>query len=231
MLNDEDRAKVKAAVRSAERRTTGELYCVIAEESSDYRETPFIWAGLAALAAPAILLLAGVEVSVPDAFVPWTAAQAGAAAEQAVRGALTMALVLQAGLFVAVAAIGSITPFRRFMTPRSVKQDRARRRAEELFLAKNLHQTRERTGVLVFVSLAEHAAEIRADEGISAVVEQAEWDAAVAALVAEARAGRPADGLAKAVEMVGDILARRFPADATDNPNELPDSVVELPAL
>lgn len=231
MLNDEDRAKVKAAVRSAERRTTGELYCVIAEESSDYRETPFIWAGLAALAAPAILLLAGVEVSVPDAFVPWTAAQAGAAAEQAVRGALTMALVLQAGLFVAVAAIGSITPFRRFMTPRSVKQDRARRRAEELFLAKNLHQTRERTGVLVFVSLAEHAAEILADEGISAVVEQAEWDAAVAALVAEARAGRPADGLAKAVEMVGDILARRFPADATDNPNELPDSVVELPAL
>ncbi len=231
MLNDEDRARVKAAVRAAEQRTSGELYCVIAEESSDYRETPFIWAGLAALAAPALLLLAGIEVSVPHAFVPWTAAQAGAAAEQAVRGALTMALVLQAGLFVAVAAIGSITPFRRFMTPRSVKQDRARRRAEELFLAKNLHQTRERTGVLIFVSMAEHAAEILADEGISAVVEQAEWDAAVAALVAEARAGRPGDGLARAVEMVGDILARRFPADAADNPNELPDAVVELPAL
>ncbi|HMO72213.1 MAG TPA: hypothetical protein PKC84_11335, partial [Paracoccaceae bacterium] len=56
----------------------------IAAESSDYRETPFLWAGLAALAAPAILLVAGVQVSVPDAFAPWTAAQAGAAVERAV---------------------------------------------------------------------------------------------------------------------------------------------------
>ena len=52
MLNDDERAKVKAAVRAAEGRTRGELYCVIAAESSDYRETPFLWAGLAALDWP-----------------------------------------------------------------------------------------------------------------------------------------------------------------------------------
>lgn len=231
MLNDDERAKVKAAVRAAEGRTRGELYCVIAAESSDYRETPFLWAGLAALAAPAILLVAGVEVSVPDAFAPWTAAQAGAAVERAVRGALTATLVLQAILFVVVAAIGSLGPVRIFMTPRSVKRDRARRHAEELFLARNLHQTRERTGVLIFVSEAEHAAEIIADEGIAAVVPQAEWDGAVAALVSHARAGRLGDGLTEAVTLVADILARHFPADATDNPNELPDAVIEIPRL
>ena len=52
MLNDQDALAVKTAVRAAEKRTRGELYCVIAEESSDYRETPFLWAGLTALAAP-----------------------------------------------------------------------------------------------------------------------------------------------------------------------------------
>lgn len=231
MLNDDERAHVKAAVRAAEAQTRGELYCVIAAESSDYRETPFLWAGLAALAAPAILLVAGVQVSVPDAFAPWTAAQAGAAVERAVRGALTATLILQAVLFVLVAAIGSLGPVRVFMTPRSVKKDRARRHAEELFLARNLHQTRERTGVLIFVSEAEHAAEIIADEGIAAVVDQSEWDAAIAALVTEAKAGRLGEGLARAVGMVGEILGRHFPADQADNPNELPDAVVEIPRL
>lgn len=231
MLNDDERAQVKAAVRAAEAQTRGELYCVIAAESSDYRETPFLWAGLAALAAPAILLVAGVQVSVPDAFAPWTAAQAGAAVERAVRGALTATLILQAVLFVLVAAIGSLGPVRVFMTPRSVKKDRARRHAEELFLARNLHQTRERTGVLIFVSEAEHAAEIIADEGIAAVVDQSEWDAAIAALVTEAKAGGLGEGLARAVGMVGEILGRHFPADQADNPNELPDAVVEIPRL
>lgn len=231
MLNDVERAQVKAAVKAAEARTRGELFCAIAEESSDYRETPFLWAGLAALAAPAILLVAGVEASVPAAFTPWTAAQAGAAVETAVRGALTATLVLQAVLFILVAAVGSLTPARFFMTPRSVKKDRARRHAEELFLARNLHQTRERTGVLIFVSQAEHVAEIIADEGIAAVVEQAEWDDAVAALVSRAKAGQLGEGLAEAVGRVGDILARHFPADATDNPNELPDAVIEIPRL
>lgn len=231
MLNDQETQAVKAAVRAAETRTRGELYCVIAEESSDYRETPFLWAGLTALAAPAILLLAGVEVSVPDAFAPWTAAQAGAAAEMAVRGALTTTLVLQAVLFILVAVVGSLGPVRRFMTPRSVKLDRSRRHAQELFLARNLHQTRERTGVLIFVSLAEHAAELIADEGIAAVVDQKRWDDAIAALVAGAKAGRTSEGLVAAVTQVGDILAEHFPADPTDNPNELPDAVILIPRI
>ncbi len=231
MLSEQDVQTIKAAVRAAEVRTRGELYCVIAEESSDYRETPFLWAGLTALAAPAILLLAGVEVSVPDAFAPWTAAQAGAAVEMAVRGALTTTLALQAALFIVVAVIGSLGPVRRFMTPRRVKLERARRHAQELFLARNLHQTRERTGVLIFVSLAEHAAELIADEGIAAVVDQSRWDAAMAALITEAKAGRTGAGLVAAVSQVGDILAEHFPADTQDNPNELPDGVIQIPRL
>ncbi|MDP3382304.1 MAG: TPM domain-containing protein, partial [Phenylobacterium sp.] len=80
-------------------------------------------------------------------------------------------------------------------------------------------------------SLAEHAAELIADEGIAAVVDQKRWDDAIAALVAGAKAGRTADGLVAAVSQVGDILAEHFPADPTDNPNELPDAVILIPRL
>ncbi len=67
-LSPTDLAAIEAAVREAERRTTGEIYCVVAEESSNYGETPLAYAAGVALLAPAILLLGGVHVSIPDFF-------------------------------------------------------------------------------------------------------------------------------------------------------------------
>jgi putative membrane protein len=104
-----------------------------------------------------------------------------------------------------------------------------RRRAAEQFLAKNLHLTRERTGVLIFVSLGEHMAELIADEGIAQHVDPKVWDQAMAALTAGLKRGEPAAGFTAAIGLCADVLAERFPPDGGDNPNELPDKVVILP--
>jgi len=230
-LSSTDLAAIEAAVREAETRTTGEIYCVVAPDSSAYGETPLAWAAGVALLAPALLLLAGVHVSVPDVFASWSAAQVGAAVEGAARGALVGVLVLQGVLFSATAAIVAIPTVRRTLTPRGLKRDRVRRRAAEQFLAKNLHLTRERTGVLIFVSLGERMAELIADEGIAAQVEPAVWDRAMAALIAGLKRDEPAAGFAAAVGLCADVLADRFPGRVDDNPNELPDAVVILPGL
>lgn len=231
MLSDKDREAISAAVRAAELRTSGEIYCVVAPESSDYREVPITWAAGAALLGPAILLLAGVEVSVPDVLTGWTAAQVGDVAEIAARSALTGAILLQGVLFAAVGLLAAWRPARRRLTPRALKRDRVRRRAQELFLAKNLSATRGRTGVLIYVSWAEHMAELVADEGVSSMVDAKAWDAPMAALVAGIKRGEAGEGFAAAVSLCADILATNVPADTTDNPNELPDAVVELPPL
>jgi putative membrane protein len=228
-LSAADLAVIESAVREAEARTTGELYCVVTEESGDYREIPLAWAAGAALLAPAILLLAGVHVTVPDIFNAWSAAEVGRAAEWAAREALSGAIVLQAVLFVVVLGLVSIPPVRRVLTPRGLKRDRVRKRALEQFAAKNLHATRGRTGVLIFVSFAEHMAELIADEGIADQVDQSVWDRAMAALVEGLRRGQAAAGMAAALGLCADVLAERFPADPDDNPNELPDAVVVLP--
>ncbi|MCR5874480.1 TPM domain-containing protein [Phenylobacterium sp. J426] len=167
LLSPSDRAAIEAAVREAETRTTGEIYCVFAEESSDYRETPLAWAAGVALLGPAILLLAGVHVEAPDLLGGWTAAQVSSVAEAAARRALIGAVLLQGALFVLALAVVSVPALRRALTPRGLKRDRVRRRAQEQFVAKNLHATRERTGVLIYVSFAEHMAELIADEGIA----------------------------------------------------------------
>lgn len=227
MLTDQERADIAAAIAAAEQRTSGEIYCVLAAQSSDYRETPLAWAAGAALLAPALLLLAGFEVAAPAAVTGWTAAQAGAAAEAAVRAALIGAVLLQALLFAAVGLLVAWRPVRLFLTTPGLKAERVRQRAQELFLSKGVHETAGRTGVLIYVSLAEHRVELVADEAVDGVVDPGAWDSVVADLVKELRLRRTAKGLIDAAARCGEILAKRFPPGPR-NPNELSDEVVEL---
>lgn len=220
---------IEAAVRAAEARTTGEIYCIVTEESSHYGETALAWAAGVALLGPALLLLAGVHVTIPDLLSSWSASDVGAAIEASVRQALVGAIVTQTVLFVAVGLLASIPPVRRLLTPKGLKRLRVRRRAAEQFVAKNLHLTRDRTGVLIFVSLGERMAELIADEGIAEHVGAHVWDQAMAALTDGLRHGRVEHGFEACVRMCGDVLADKFPARPDDNPNELPDAVVVLP--
>ena len=228
-LSPSDLATVEGAIRDAEVRTTGEIYCVVTEQSGDYGETPLAWAAGVALLGPALLLLGGVHVTVTDLFGGWTAAQVGVAAGRAARDALIGAIILQAVLFVLTLVLVALPPVRLALTPRAFKRDRVRRRALEQFAGKNLHLTRDRTGVLIFVSFAERMAELIADEGIAAHVEPHVWDQAMAALTDGLRRGEAGAGMSAAIGLCGAVLAERFPPVAGDNPDELPNVVVILP--
>jgi putative membrane protein len=230
-LSPSDLAAIEAAVREAEVRTTGEIYCVVTEDSGHYGETPLAWAAGVALLGPAILLAAGVHVTIPDLFSSWSASEVGLAIETAVRRGLIGAIVVQGVLFVLTALIVSFPPIRRALTPKSLKRLRVQRRAAEQFAAKGLHLTRERTGVMIFVSLGERMAELIADDGIADHVDAHVWDKAMAALTDGMRRGDVEAGFAAAVRLCGEVLAEKFPAKPGDNPNELPDAVVVLPKL
>jgi putative membrane protein len=105
--------------------------------------------------------------------------------------------------------------------PRALQRTRAHRAAIEQFVVRGISHTKNRTGVLIFVSLAEHYARIIADEGIAAKVPQSEWQAAIDALTAHMRQNRIADGITAAIARCGDVLAQHAPPDGS--PNELPD--------
>ncbi len=228
-LSPSDLTAIEAAVRAAEAKTTGEIYCIVTEESAHYTEVVIAWATVVALLGPALLLLGGVHVTIPDLFNSWSASDVGAAIETAVRRALEGAIVVQGLLFIVTAAIVAVPDVRRFLTPRGLKRLRVQRRAAEQFIAKNLHLTRERTGVMIFVSLGERMAELIADEGIADHVEPHVWDKAMAALTAGLRDGKVEEGFAACIGLCGEVLAEKFPEHAGDNPNELPDAVVVLP--
>ena len=228
-MTEQDHDRIAAAVAKAETTTAGEIYCVLAPAVSDYRETPLAWATAAALVLPAAALLLGFQPQTLTAlFGGWTVGHA-AATDATILTALTTYVALQAAMFVVAALVVAVPPVRRALTPVSLKAERVHRAAMEQFLSHGLHATRDRTGVLLFASLAERRAEVVADEGIYKVTDPAVWDEVVDLLIAGLKHRKTADGFVAAVELSGRILAAHVPATGDDNPNELPDRLVELP--
>ena len=134
---------------------------------------------------------------------------------------------LQILVFLVLVTILSLDSVRRWIVPRSVSRRWAHQRAVEQFVVQNMHTTAGRTGVLIFVSVAERYAEILADPQIDAKVPPGTWDKLVEDLTREIGAGRAADGFIAAIADAGHHLARHFPPDA-HNPNELPNHLIVL---
>jgi putative membrane protein len=227
LLSHHDHERIQQAVREAEGRTRGEIVCVVAEEASDYREVPLIWAAAIALAAPSIpLTFLSVVITVREAFFGFQAEE-WLSAQSLVAG-LAMLASMQFMLFILVVILAFIPPIRRYLTPGLLKREYVRQRAFEQFVGKGLANTADRAGVLIYASLKDRRAELMADTGIDEKVGKAEWDAIIRRLVQDIRAGKAGDGFVTAIRNCADHLARHFPAIG-QNPNELPDNLTHLP--
>ena len=119
------------------------------------------------------------------------------------------------------------TPLRMAVTPGATKARRVQRRALQFFKSSAEKRTVGRVGILLYVSIAEHRAEIIADEAIHSKVAPERWGDAMAALLGKLRAGDPAGGMADAVTQMAAILKEHFPKTNADV-NELPDRLIEL---
>lgn len=227
-MTPQDLDRIAGAVAEAEKTTAGEIFCVLAPEVSDYRETPLVWAAATALVLPAAALFAGFRPEMlTRLFGGWTIGHQ-AAQDGAILSALSTYIALQLAVFVVATLVVSIPAVRRALTPGSLKAARVRRAAMEQFLGHGLHVTRDRTGVLIFAALAEHRVEVIADEGIYAAAPNAVWDEVVADLTAGLKRGAIADGFVAAVGRAGAILAAHVPPRGDDR-NELPDGLTILP--
>ena len=221
-LQPGDAAKVAAAIRQAESRTDGEIGAIVTPASDDYNDIPLLWALLAALLPLALAAgWPGMLVRLASAI------EGGWAQEPSLRVMLLLLLVASALVFVLARLLFGLPAVRIALTPGATKHRRVRRRAIMLFRAGTEQRTLSKTGVLLYLSLAERRAEIVADAAIHARTPQEQWGEAMAALVEALREGRPGDGIAAAIERIGAVLATHFPYTGTD-PNELPDRLIEL---
>lgn len=221
-MSEADHQIVTDAVGKAEQHTDAEIVTIVARRSDAYHDVGLHWAILAMLLVPAFAATFPLhyESAIIWLLAEWTH-------QLPLRTLLLVLLGNMILVFLAVRYLLAIPALRMLVTPGATKSRRVRRRALLLFRTSAESRTARLTGLLLYLSLDEHRAEIVADEAIASKVPPEVWGEAMAALVDEVRAGRIAQGMALAIEKAGVILAEHCPRSDT-NPNELPDRLIEL---
>ncbi len=213
---------VTGAVAAAEQHTNGEIVTIVAAQSNDYDDIALVWASVIAFIAMSMIALFPAFF---HAKYDWLTGGWGTAptANQ------WLGLVIAFGVlkWIAVWLILLWRPLRLALTPRAILAGRVRARAIDLFKVGTEAKTVGRTGIVLYLSLKEHRADIVADEAIAAKVTPDVWGDAMAALIEHVRAGRPGEGMAEAVRQIGTVLAEHFPK-GEGNATELPERLIEL---
>ncbi len=203
-FTDVELERIGEAARAAEQRTSGEVVAYLVNRVDEYDEAVWKGAALGALGAAAA-----------GGFGHWLGGFWG--------GSVLLWMTLPA--FAGAAAgflLATYVPAveRRLIDAESLER-RVRLRAESAFLDEEVFDTRDRTGILIFLALFEHRAVILADSGIHQKVDESEWQALVTSLVDGIRAERTVDALVDTIGRCGDLLEERGVARRPDDIDEL----------
>ncbi len=206
LFSEDDLRSIREATTAAESRTGGEIVPYIVERVLDHDEARWRGAALGALGAALVAGLVNALGGVWGGYGVWW---------------ITLPAVVGSGLGYVLAGIDAVG---RRLIPVDHLERGARLRAESAFLEEEVFNTRDRTGILVFLALFEHQAVILADEGIHRRVPKDEWLQLVDNLVAGIKAGRAPEALRETVTRCGDVLERYEVKLRPDDEDELSDA-------
>ena len=112
----------------------------------------------------------------------------------------------------------------RLIVPKSVMRQKVNQRAERHFLESGVYDTKDRTGILIFISYLERRVELLADKGISEKIPQEKWDAIVGHIIDGIKSNQLVKHLSGSIRECGNLLAEQFPIQPDDE-NELKDDI------
>ena len=202
-FSEQEQQRIREAVAAAEQRTAGEIVPQVVDASFDYPRAETFGAGFFSLALATLASWWFGDSSV-WVFLPLF-----------LLGYLPCKWLIRAlpGLH------------RRLIHPREMAAE-VEEKAMLSFFDLGVHRTRERTGILILISLFEHRVHLLADEGINARVPHETWEEIVATITAGLHDGSACDALCAAIGRCAEILEEHFPR-RDDDRNELPDLVIE----
>jgi len=211
-FSDQDLSRIKAAVNAAEEKISGEIVPVIVERSGSYTVANY-------KSALIVAALTFVLMIILDRYI--------------IADASNTLYYDPVFIFVAVTCGGLlgallpnwINPWKRWLISQQQLDLSTRVRAENVFLEEEKFNTKQRTGILIFISFFEHEVIVMADKGINKVVEQKQWDSIVSGLITRIRVGQIVEGLETAIKQCGDLLLEKGFHKTIDDTNELGDDL------
>lgn len=212
-LTAEERGRIRLAVQEAEQHTNAEIVPMIVTRSGLYREVRH-WVGLG-LALLALTILLTIE----SRWLPW-----GWHASNAAWLLLSTLVAYGCGAW-----LGTLWPVIRLCTSAERMRHKVKLRAERAFSQHAVSHTSERSGVLIMLSILERQIYVLPDRSLDGLASADEWAQVVQAAVERLQGGDIASGLCQGIEQCGVLLAGICPGRPGDNPNELPDELIQEP--
>ena len=211
-FSDSDLQRIKRAVFNAESKISGEIVPVIVERSGRYLIATYKGSLIGASLAFIVMIFL-------DRYVFTTSSST------LFYDPVFIFMVVVAGGLAGALGATFVAPVKRLLISRDYLDSATRQRAETAFLEEEIFNTRQRTGIMLFISFFEHEVMVMADKGINSVVEQAQWDKIVSDMISDIRSGRIIDGLEKAISKCGEILLEKGFVKTVDDTNELRDDL------
>jgi len=216
-ITDADRTKIENAVKTAEAKTSGEIVPLVVQRSANY-DSLRLRGALFGLSIGGLLgcLFTVAQIPGPDSF------------EVLTLSLKTLSLLIVPTLiggFIGGALLDRSVGFLRLIMPEDVIDDAIRTRAQRAFLEHELFNTRDRTGILIMVSLDERRVTVLSDTGINSVVPETTWDACVTLVLDGIKRGDFGAGMAEAIERCGQIVTDAGFEIRDDDTNELSNTL------
>jgi putative membrane protein len=211
-FSESDLQRIKSAVKEAEDKISGEVVPVIVERSGFYTVANYKAAVILASLVYAFMIIL-------DRYI------ISSASNTLFYDPLFIFVVVVAGGIVGAILPNYIEGLKRLLISQAQLDVSTRMRAENAFLEEEVFNTRQRTGIMIFISFFEHEVMVIADKGINKVVDQKEWDNIVRGLISKIREDKVVEGLELAIKRCGEILLEKGFTKSADDINELGDDL------
>jgi putative membrane protein len=214
-FSDEEKEKIKQAVKEAESQTSGEIATAFIKESDDYAVYELSFAVIAGFIYFIVLMFfaGGIEAGIKKMTWEYSSTQ------------LLMFYGFSTFLLISLFYLLANLPFiDRLVVPKAVMRRKVNQRAVRYFMESGVYNTKDRTGILIFISYLERRVELLADKGISEKIPQEKWDAIVSHIIDGIKSRQLVNHLADSIRECGKLLAEHFPIQP-DDVNELNDDI------
>lgn len=200
-ISTSDRNFIKEAIAAAESKTSGEIVPVIFKRSDFY---PAAHARLALIVGVLSSFLCYYTYDFDDPI---------------------MLIWIQIPGMVLGYLLAYLCPVKRLMTTKAERREEVFQKALETFHQNKVSITKDRTGIMIYISLLEKRVEVLADCGINQQVSENYWQDLVSSLILDIKRGNLVKGLAQAIETCGRSLASSFPIQEDDE-NEISNELI-----
>jgi len=208
-FTEEEKKRIKDTVKKIEKKTSGEIVTYFANRSDNYYEAPFIASSISSVLGFIFLNILSHFWLLPFEF-----------------NILNFSVIILSIMVLVFVAVQFIPILKHAFISEKRESKMAGIKAVEVFVNEEVFNTKDRTGILIFISEFEQNVKVIADTGINKKVEQEQWNKIVETIINGIKNKKITDGIVSAIEQCGELLVENDFIITKNDTNELSDKII-----